>query len=284
VLLGLWLGRWLGSPDRIGVELAFAALLVVGLAAGDPRCGVTRLWEAALGGLVAAAINVLVLPPDYPGRVAKGLDALAAEIAAGLRDAAATFVEHHRHTDAEQALERLRVAQATLADVEAQLRLAAEALRLSPLRQRRRLQIERDRAALQLYAQALDHAIALARIAREHAARPHRWRQGDLAGPAYLAQAAEALAHALERYQAYVRSGAVDALSEVRHELARAQGALATFLRVAERERAAQTAVERLIDIAAFASELEHLAVADLAAALRDMPPEQPTAFHSARP
>jgi uncharacterized membrane protein YgaE (UPF0421/DUF939 family) len=64
VLLGLWLGRWLGSPDRIGVELAFAALLVVGFAAGDPRFGLTRLWEAALGGVVAAAINALVLPPD----------------------------------------------------------------------------------------------------------------------------------------------------------------------------------------------------------------------------
>src|SRR4051795_6296009 len=37
VLLGLWLGHWLGSPDRVGVELAVGALLIVGFASGDPH-------------------------------------------------------------------------------------------------------------------------------------------------------------------------------------------------------------------------------------------------------
>ena len=76
VLFGLWLGRWLGSPDRVGVELSVTALLVVTLGQGDPAFGASRLWETALGGLVAMTTNALIMPPNYLPEVWRDLDHL----------------------------------------------------------------------------------------------------------------------------------------------------------------------------------------------------------------
>jgi uncharacterized membrane protein YgaE (UPF0421/DUF939 family) len=268
VLLGLWLGRWLGSPDRVGVELAVGALLIVGFASGDPHLGLTRLWEVLLGGLIATAINTLVLPPNYIGQVLDSLDELTGQMETGLREAGHELAEIPQHERAAETHQRVLAAEATLHDAQERANLAREALRLNPLLLHRRGQVDRALAAIEVYGRTLQHVLALTRILEDHADRPHPWSHGDLVGPSQLVQATDALARTLEWYQAYVRLGRPDPLAEARHELARAQAALQTFYEIAERERAASTPVRRLIDIAAFASELEHLAYRDLAAAL----------------
>ena len=272
VLLGLWLGRRVGSPDRVGVELGITTLVVVVFAAGDPEFAATRIWETVLGGLVAAAVNALILPPNYLDEVADDLHPLVQATAGGLREAVRIFVERPEHEGAAQLLERLREARAGLPDLEARLKLAGSAQRFSPLVRGGRPALERYRAAAALYGRAIHHTTTLARTVQQHAERPHPWQHTDLAAPGELVPAAEALSLALERYEAYARSGNPALLRDVRRELDRARASLATFLAIAERERGADADLQRLVDIAAAASELEHL-VADLADALETLVP-----------
>jgi hypothetical protein len=218
--------------------------------------------------MIATAINALVLPPNYVGQLMDGLDELTVEMATGLREASHELVELAHHQGAAETHERVLAAQVTLQDVQEKARLSREALRLNPLSTRQRWQLDRAIAAIELYGRSLQHVLALTRIVQDHATRPHPWSHGDLVGPSQLVQAADALARALEWYAAYVRLGLSEPLAEARHELARAQAALQAFYEIAERERAASTPVRRLIDIAAFANEIEHLTCRDLAAAL----------------
>ena len=276
VLLGLWLGRRVHSPDRVGVELGVTTLVLVVFAAGDPDYAVTRIWETVLGGLIAAAINALVLPPDYLGRVADDLNDLVTATTRGLREATRIFVERPHHEGADEALERLREAATAVPDLEGRLTLAGSALRFSPLRRGRGPALERYHAAARLYGRAIQHVTTLARVVHEHAGRPHPWPHTGLVGPDHLVRAAEAISLALERYEAYAGAGDRALLGDVRRELDRARAALAQFLVAAEHERAEDTDVQRLVDIAAIASELEHL-VADLAQALDGLLPLEQT-------
>jgi uncharacterized membrane protein YgaE (UPF0421/DUF939 family) len=277
VLLGLWLGRRVGSPDRVGVELGVTTLLVVVFAAGDPEFAVDRVWETVFGGLVAVAVNALVFPPDYLDQVDDELHGLVTATTRGLREATRIFVERPDHHGAEDVLERLRDARAALPDLEGRLGLAGSALRLSPLVRRRARALEPYRDAVGLYSRAVHHTTTLARTVVQHAERDHPWEHGGLAGPEHLVQAAEALSLALERYEAYVRSGDRGRLQEVRRELSRAEAALANFMAATERERTEEPHVQRFVDLAGVASELEHLA-SDLASALDGLlPSTQPT-------
>ena len=272
VLFGLWLGRRVRSPDRVGVELGVTTLVLVVFAAGDPDFAITRIWETILGGATAAIVNALVLPPDYLGQVEDDLHELVTATARGLREATRIFVERPRHEGADDTLQRLRDARGALPDIESRLGLAGSALRFSPLRRGRGPTLERYRGAARLYGRAIDHTTTLARVVHEHAERAHPWRHGGLAGPPHLVQAAEAISLALERYEAYARDGDPALLGEVGRELDRAREALGRFMAVAEVERGIEADVHRLVDIAAVASELEHL-VADLAHTLGGLLP-----------
>jgi uncharacterized membrane protein YgaE (UPF0421/DUF939 family) len=272
VLLGLWLGRGVGSPDRVGVELGVTTLLLVVFAAGDPAFAATRIWETVLGGLIAAAVNALILPPNYLGQVAEEVDTLVGETTGGLREATRIFVERPRHEGVVETLERLRRTRGRLPDLQARLTLAESALRFSPLLRGRGPSLERYRAAMQLYERAVHHATTLARAVAEHAERPHPWSHAELVGPSYLVPAAESLSLAMERYQGYVRIGDSSLLTEVHRNLARGEADLDDFLAATQRERERDTDAQRLVDIAAVASELEHVA-ADLATALESLLP-----------
>ena len=272
VLFGLWLGRRVGSPDRVGVELGVTTLLVVVLASGDPEWATDRVWETVLGGLVAATINALVLPPDYLGRLADDLHVLSREVTGGLRQAVYAFFEQHEHEGAGEALERLRAARDTLPEIEGHLDLARSALRFSPLLRGRAPIIARYGAALRLYTLAVHHVTTLARTVQEHAARPHTWPHTGLAAPVHVVAAADAISKALECYEEYAHTGNPAVLDTVRRELTSAEEALSAFLDVTQREQAEDTAVQRLVDIASVESELQHLA-ADLATMLDGLVP-----------
>ena len=274
VLLGLWLGRWVGSPDRVGVELGVTTLLVVAFGGGDPLFAVTRIWETVLGGAVAVAINALIWPPNYLGLVADDLHMLVTRTAAGLREATRTFAERPNHEGIKVTLERLRANRATIPELRADLGLAGTALRLSPLISQERATLERFNTADGLYEKAVRHAVTLARLVEQHAERDHPWAHDGLAAPRFLVDAAEALSHALERYEAYVRTGTQESLPEVGRDLDRTRAALAACLRASEQDRDAGAPIQRIVDVGAIAAELEHL-TGDVAAVLDLLPYRQ---------
>ncbi len=261
VLLGLWLGRLFRSPDRVGVELSVTALLVVVLGRGDVAYGFSRLWEIGLGGLIAATVNALILPPSYLGGVIQNLDTLVERVADGLSEAVGIFVERPHHEGAAEARERVRAARTSIPKLESNLRRAAEALRFSPLLTGNGPRLRRARDALKLYNHAASHASRIARIVAQHAERPHSWSHtSHLQSTSHLLETAQALALALKHFQSYVREGTPMPLAESERELKEARAALADFYVAAQMERAT-TEMERLVDIGAIAAELEHLGV-----------------------
>lgn len=259
VLFGLWLGRLFHSPDRVGVELSVTALLVVALGKGDVGFGVSRLWEVGLGGLVAATINALILPPNYVGEVARSLDALIQQVAGGLEEAVRIFAVLPRHEGASETRLALREARQVVPAVQSRLKLAQDALRFSPMLRGEQASIDRCREALRLYDRASSHASRIARVVVQHAQRPHTWsHDSHLASTDALLEIARNLAEALREFQSFVWHGDLVALAEAERAHHEAERDLASFYSTAARERA-ETEMERLVDVGAIASELEHL-------------------------
>lgn len=258
VLLGLWLGRLLRSADRIGVELSVTALLVVVLGQGNPGFGFSRLWEIGLGGLVATSINALIAPPNYLPAVVRSLDALVDEVSDELIEAVRIFVEMPNHEGAADVRESIRITREGIPEIRRNLDLARRALGLSPLLRGSGPAVDRAAIAFKLYSSAASHAAGTARVLVQHAQRPHSWSHAPLDSPSNLLLAAASLAIAMKHFQAYVREGLPAPLGDARQELRRAQSALRSFYDDAAREREG-TAMERLVDVAAIASEIEHL-------------------------
>lgn len=122
----------------------------------------------------------------------------------------------------------------------------------------------------------------LERLRATRATIPDPRAHPKLAGtaPPFLVDAAEALSHALERYEAYVRTGTQESLPEVGRDLERMRAALAACLQASERDRDAGAPIQRIVDVGAIAAEPEHL-TGDVAAVLdllpyRQMREEQP--------
>jgi hypothetical protein len=259
VLLGLTLGRVVQS-DRIGTELSVTALLVVGLADGSLLYGWTRLWETAFGAIVAIVVNTLVMPPDHVGRFRRDFDNLARESVEAIRLAAEIFTSRPNHEGAGELRVRAKAARDTLPDVESGIDLAAEALRFNLLRRQQLEDLGRYRPAVQLFGRAIIHATTLARIIDDHAGSDHPWQHGGLEGPNRLQECADAVSRALEDQRRYALGGEPSVLRVVDADLAEADSAIREFLATADRERDAETDVRRMIDIAAIAAELMHLA------------------------
>ena len=261
VLLGLWISSLAQMPDRVGVELGVTALLVVVFGRGDLGFGAARLWETALGGLVAVIINTVLFPPNYLGQVAESTETLGGRLANGLRETMRAFALRPDHQGAREALQRARSARSSVPEIEERLRLSAEALRLNPLRRGEMEGLHRYQEALRLYTRTSYHASTLARVVRQHAARPHSWPHEGLESPTYLLRVVDGLAGALESYQLYVRTGSSEKLAEAERRAEEARSALREFPAVAGRDQATTPAVGPFVDAAAIASELEHLSL-----------------------
>jgi uncharacterized membrane protein YgaE (UPF0421/DUF939 family) len=259
VLFGLWLGRWLGSPDRIGVELSVTALLVVTFGHGDPGFGASRLWETALGGLVAMTTNALIMPPNYLPEVWRDLDRLVARVSRGLIEAVRIFVELPRHEKAAETLQDLRIARATVPRIEERVKLAGKALRFSPLLRHSTPELRRSEEAIRFYRRSAAHAARIARVVQQHAERDHSWSH-EMKSPKELLKTAHELVGALAECQLYAQTGDRAAIARMKERLETAQERLAAFFIEVEVERAG-TEVERFMDVAAIASELEHMIV-----------------------
>lgn len=235
--------------------------MVVVFGQGDLGFGVARLWETALGGLVAVTINTLLFPPNYLGQVAESTETLGRKLAHGLRESMQAFALRPDHKGAREALQLARSTRSSVPEIEERLRLSAEALRLNPLKRGELEGLHRYQEALRLYKRTSYHASTVARVVRQHAARPHSWSHGGLESPTYLLRVVEDLAGALESYQAYVRTGSAEELAAAERRAEEARSALEGFPVVAGRDQESLQAVEPFVDAAAIASELEHLSL-----------------------
>jgi uncharacterized membrane protein YgaE (UPF0421/DUF939 family) len=85
VAIALLVGTLIATSVQIGgrpnLEVPIAALFLIGFqAAGATQLGVQRIWETAIGGVVAVAVSALVWPPDPVRQLERDLRRLREEV------------------------------------------------------------------------------------------------------------------------------------------------------------------------------------------------------------
>lgn len=158
LLAGTLIGIVLRVGDRPNIEVPIAALFLLGFASANvSHLGIQRVWETAVGALVAIVISTLLWPPDPVRELDRRLERLrqqlASDFAAVADDLATGSGATARQLDdlREHSLDAVR-------DVFA-LDPARRALRWSPLRRN-------DGARLDEYARRINLAARVARHAR----------------------------------------------------------------------------------------------------------------------
>lgn len=158
LLAGTLIGIVLRVGDRPNIEVPIAALFLLGFASANvSHLGIQRVWETAVGALVAIVVSTLLWPPDPVRELDRRLERLrqqlASDFAAVADDLATGSGATARQLDdlREHSLDAVR-------DVFA-LDPARRALRWSPLRRN-------DGARLDEYARRINLAARVARHAR----------------------------------------------------------------------------------------------------------------------
>jgi uncharacterized membrane protein YgaE (UPF0421/DUF939 family) len=162
LLAGTLIAIVLKVGERPNLEVPIAALFLIGFAGGSAsELGVQRIWETAIGALVAIVVSALLWPPDpireltrRLGRLRQALAADFAAIADDLATGSGAAVDQLADLR-EHSLDAVR-------DV-FELDPARRALRLSPLRHRDLPQFEELVQRINLGARAARHARALGR-------------------------------------------------------------------------------------------------------------------------
>ncbi|MFL5928248.1 MAG: FUSC family protein [Gaiellaceae bacterium] len=186
LLAGTLIAIVLKVGARPNLEVPIAALFLIGFAGGTAsELGVQRIWETAVGALVAIVVSTLLWPPDPVRELTRRLDrlrqALAADFAAIAEDLATGSGASGDQLDdlREHSLDAVR-------DV-FELDPARRALRLSPLRHRDLPQFEDLARRINFGARAARHARALGR----DVADMHVLDQALAAATRHLADAAD---------------------------------------------------------------------------------------------
>lgn len=230
-----------GSVPRLGgrpnVQVAVSALLLL-TGGGGWSYGVTRLWETALGGMVAVLVSALLWPVNPVHEAAEELRRLARMLAQDLRSVSGLFTLDPRRASAR--LEVVRVRTGEVERLWSDFPDTVATLRWNPWRDR--AAIARTRSRLALLAVLYRHARSLTRIGADFAAAPTG--QPPAAGPL---------------------QAALDPLAEAAAELSEPTGRLA-----APRASEVGPRVDRLVQsggdpqvVGALAAEIGHIA-ADL--------------------
>lgn len=264
----------LRATRLMGAEVAVTALLVLFYSSRQqPLFAFERLWEAALGGAIALAVNALVLPPDYSRDLREAVDALVGSLIEHLSVAVEDLLQHPPPGAARAHLVAVRAAVREAAELRDASKTVRESLRFSPVLRRspwRRGQVarmERQLAGVDPLAAALPHARTAMRAA---------WQASRLLPPAIADAAAwhallAAVIEAIARYEAWLASGAPAAATAARVAVATGQTAHAQLL--AESPAAAPGSWE--MERATVLSELGHV-LDDLAGGLASPPRHLP--------
>ena len=169
VTIGLAIGLFLRTGPELNTQIAISALLVLIVTEDANSYAVERIWETAVGSVVALAVAAFVLPPDPLAGSRRRLAETAAALAADLASAQGTLTLGDPSARAllTHADEHARAAGRAVED----LPRAQRALRMSPLRRGSRVQLEVVDRRLRL---GLRLAIQVRRLARDLASYAHR--------------------------------------------------------------------------------------------------------------
>jgi uncharacterized membrane protein YgaE (UPF0421/DUF939 family) len=187
LILATLVGTVLKIGDRPNLEVPIAALFLIGFASANvSQLGVQRIWETAIGAVVAIVVSTVLWPPDPVRELERRLHRLRQQLAADFAEIADDLATGSGATSAllddlrEHSLEAVR-------DV-FELAPARRALRWSPLRRKDVGRLDELEARINLGARAARHARTLGRdVADLHV------RSGELAA------ATRDLADALDR-------------------------------------------------------------------------------------
>jgi uncharacterized membrane protein YgaE (UPF0421/DUF939 family)/RimJ/RimL family protein N-acetyltransferase len=254
-----------GVSALLGTEVAVTALFVLALGQGQPYWGLVRLWEVAVGGGVAIAINAFVLPPTYLDEAREAVHRLTRQLVEHTRLAVADLLTGPPEGQVRTHLLAARDAVGQAEQLAAQTTQAREAIRCSPLHRYGLLgrgtveELERLAYGVETLAAAVVHARTALRAAWQASRRPARPQVVSLDWHVTL----DALVQAIARFEAYLVWGTPDALQAARDALQHATAQHGDFLAKA----AALPADAWDVDRAAALSELEHI-LDDLAVAL----------------
>lgn len=253
----------------LGTEVTVTTLFVLALGQGQPYWGVHRLWEVAVGGGVAIAVNVLILPPTYRRETCEAVHLLARRLVEHSRVAVADLLSQPSEAEVRTHLLAVRDAVRQADELVAQSSKAREALRFSPLLRYSPLhrgtaeRIGRLADGVEILAAALVHARTALRAAWQASRRPTQPHVAPLDWQITLV----ALIQAVDGFEAYLLRGTPDSLRAARANLGHALSVHGELLASV----AALPSDAWDVDRAAALSELEHI-LDDLATAL-NLPP-----------
>jgi uncharacterized membrane protein YgaE (UPF0421/DUF939 family) len=148
--------------DRPNIEPAFSALFLIAFAsAGVLSAGFARIWETAIGAVVAVVVAAFVWPPHPVQELEHRLDRLRRELVEDLAAVAADLAGESGAV--ERRLEQLREhSRDAMRDV-FELERAQQAMRWNPLRRRHAGQFAELERRIRLAGRIYRHARAIAR-------------------------------------------------------------------------------------------------------------------------
>jgi hypothetical protein len=209
VALGLLVALRLHAYSLLGTEVAVTGVLVFALSQGSLLWAAGRFGETALGGALAFAINVLVLPPDYRRDARRAARLLSGELVVHLSTALSDMLRPPSREEAKAHFVAAGAAVELAEELLAQTERAREALRInpvlrySPLRRASTSEIERYVSGVEALASGLLYARAACRAVWHASRRPTnpRKRTGDWQG------LLDNVEPALTRFEQYMLEG-----------------------------------------------------------------------------
>ena len=162
LLVASLVGIVLKVGDRPNLEVPVAALFLIGVASANvSELGVQRIWETAIGALVAVVVSAVLWPPDPIRELARRLHRLRQQLAADLA-AIADGLATGTGVTAEQLDDLREHSRDAVRDV-FELAPARRALRWSPLRRNDIRLVDDLEERIHLGARAARHARSIGR-------------------------------------------------------------------------------------------------------------------------
>jgi uncharacterized membrane protein YgaE (UPF0421/DUF939 family) len=210
LIAGTLVGIVLRVGDRPNLEVPIAALFLIGFASANvSHLGVQRIWETAIGALVAVVVSTVLWPPDPIRELERRLERMRQQLAADFAVVADDLATGSGATAVQ--LDRLREHSLDAVRDVFELAPARRALRWSPLRRKDIGRLDELAARINLGARAARHVRS---IGRDVADLPVR--NGELAA------ATRHLADAVDR--GLVGQDRTQALDRAEHALAAVHG------------------------------------------------------------
>jgi uncharacterized membrane protein YccC len=162
LLVATLVGIVLKVGERPNLEVPIAALFLIGFASGNvSQLGVQRIWETAIGAVVAVVVSALLWPPDPIRELRRRLDRLRQQLAADFAGIADDIATGSGATSAQ--LDEIREHSLDAVRDVFELDPARRALRWSPLRRNDVRRLAELDERINLGARASRHARSLGR-------------------------------------------------------------------------------------------------------------------------